>query len=41
MFLEEDAHRGYFDNTDRNLYKDEDLDIPTYLRKGIKIKIKA
>lgn len=40
-FIEMDAHRGYFDNTDRNLYKDEDLDIPTYLRKGIKIKIKA
>lgn len=40
-FIEMDAHRGYFDNTDRNLYKDEDLDVPTYLRKGIKIKIKA
>ena len=32
---------GLFDNTDRNLYNDEDLDVPTYLRKGIKIKIKA
>lgn len=40
-FIEMDAHRGYFDNTDRNLYNDEDLDVPTYLRKGIKIKIKA
>ncbi len=40
-FIEAEAHRGYFDNTDRNLYNDEDLDVPTYLRKGIKIKIKA
>ncbi|MGC6454904.1 MAG: cell division protein FtsZ [Coraliomargaritaceae bacterium] len=40
-FIEENAHRGYFDNTDRNLYNDEDLDVPTYLRKGIKIKIKT
>lgn len=41
IFIEIDEHRGYFDNTDRNLYKEEDLDVPTYLRKGIKIKIKA
>lgn len=41
MFIEVDAQRGYFDKTDRNLYRDEDLDVPTYLRKGIKIKIKA
>jgi cell division protein FtsZ len=40
-FIDDNAHRGYFDNTDRNLYNDEDLDVPTYLRKGIKIKIKA
>ena len=41
MFIEVDAQRGYFEKTDRNLYRDEDLDVPTYLRKGIKIKIKA
>jgi cell division protein FtsZ len=29
--------RGHFDKTDRNLYEGQDLDIPTYLRKGIKI----
>ncbi|MFP4070079.1 MAG: cell division protein FtsZ [Opitutales bacterium] len=40
-FLDLDAQRGYFDKTDRNLYKDEDLDVPTYLRRGIKIKIKV
>ncbi len=40
-FIEAEAQRGYFDKTDRNLYNDEDLDVPTYLRKGIKIKIKV
>jgi cell division protein FtsZ len=40
-FTEVDAQRGYFEKTDRNDYKDEDLDVPTYLRRGIKIKIKA
>ena len=40
-FNEVDAQRGYFDKTDRNDYKDEDLDVPTYLRRGIKIKLKV
>ena len=40
-FNEEDAQRGYFEKTDRNDYKDEDLDVPTYLRRGIKIKLKV
>lgn len=40
-FDEVDAQRGYFDKTDRNDYKDEDLDVPTYLRRGIKIKLKV
>lgn len=39
-FLEVDAQRGYFEKTDRNDYNGEDLDVPTYLRKGIRIKIK-
>jgi cell division protein FtsZ len=39
-FLDVDAQRGYFDKTDRNDYKGEDLDVPTYLRRGIRIKIK-
>jgi cell division protein FtsZ len=29
--------RGHFENTDRNLYEGQDLDVPTYLRKGIKL----
>ncbi len=40
-FLESiDANRGFFDLTEKNLYNGEDLDIPTYLRRGIKILIK-
>jgi cell division protein FtsZ len=31
--------RGYFEKTDRNLFDGQDLDVPTYLRKGIKIAI--
>jgi cell division protein FtsZ len=31
--------RGYFEKTDRNLFDGQDLDVPTYLRKGIKITI--
>jgi len=31
--------RGHFDKTDRNLFDGQDLDVPTYLRKGIKILI--
>jgi cell division protein FtsZ len=29
--------RGYFDKTERHLFEGQDLDVPTYLRKGIKI----
>lgn len=41
LFVDTDAQRGYFDKTDRNLYNDEDLDVPTFMRRGIKIKIKV
>jgi cell division protein FtsZ len=40
-FTDDDAQRGYFQKTDRNDYQGEDLDVPTYLRRGIKIRIKA
>jgi cell division protein FtsZ len=30
-------NRGTFDKSDRNLHEGQDLDVPTYLRKGIKI----
>ena len=35
----EHESRGYFDKTDRNLFEGQDLDVPTYLRKGIKITV--
>jgi cell division protein FtsZ len=31
--------RGHFEKTDRNLFDGQDLDVPTYLRKGIKVVI--
>jgi cell division protein FtsZ len=31
--------RGYFEKTERNLFDGQDLDVPTYLRRGIKISI--
>ena len=31
--------RGHFEKTDRNLFDGHDLDVPTYLRKGIKISL--
>ena len=31
--------RGFFDSTEANLYNGEDLDIPTFLRRGIRIQL--
>lgn len=36
---EAQENRGSFDKSDRNLFEGQDLDIPTYLRKGIKISV--
>ena len=38
-FNQIEEQRGYFEKTDRNEYKGEDLDVPTYLRRGIKIRL--
>lgn len=38
-FVRKEEQRGYFDNTERNLYDGQDLDVPTYLRRGIRITI--
>lgn len=38
QFIDRDADRGYFVKTDHNEYGGEDLDVPTFMRKGIKIK---
>ena len=35
----EGESRGHFEKTDRNLFDGHDLDVPTYLRKGIKISL--
>lgn len=32
-------NRGSFDKTDRNLFEGQDLDVPTFLRKGIKVMV--
>jgi cell division protein FtsZ len=32
-------NRGTFDKSDRNLFEGQDLDVPTYLRKGIKVSV--
>ena len=32
-------NRGSFDKSDRNLFEGQDLDVPTYLRKGIKVAV--
>lgn len=33
------ANRGLFDKSDRNLFEGQDLDVPTYLRRGIKVTV--
>lgn len=40
-FKQLEEERGYFEKTDRNEYQGEDLDVPTYLRRGIKIKLRT
>ena len=39
LFAQEEQ-RGYFDNTERNIYDGVDLDVPTYMREGIRINLK-
>lgn len=39
LFVAEEEQRGFFDNTDRNLFDGEDLDVPTYLRRGVRISL--
>jgi cell division protein FtsZ len=40
LFVDGDVERGYFTKTDRNDYGGEDLDVPTFMRRGIKIRLK-
>ena len=39
MFSSDEEQRGEFNKTERNFYEGEDLDVPTYLRRGIKINL--
>lgn len=39
-FLAEEEQRGYFDKTERNVFDGEDLDVPTFLRRGIRVAVK-
>ena len=36
-FVEEELKRGYFESTPQNFYYGEDLDIPSFIRKRVKI----
>ncbi len=38
-FVGEDEQRGFFDQTERKFFEGEDLDVPTYLRRGVKIQL--
>lgn len=40
-FNQEQETRGFFQKTAENLFDGEDLDIPTYYRRGIKIQLEA
>jgi cell division protein FtsZ len=33
------VQRGLFEKSERNFYGDEDLDVPTFLRKGVRIRV--
>ena len=39
-FIDKEEDRGYFVDSSTTLYKGINLDRPTYLRKGIKVKFK-
>ncbi|MGF1449942.1 MAG: cell division protein FtsZ [Opitutales bacterium] len=39
IFAAEREQRGYFDRTERNLFNGADLDVPTYLRRGLRIPV--
>ena len=39
-FMQTENQRGIFgDHDNRNIYEGEDLDVPTYLRRGVKIAV--
>ena len=40
LFLANDEQRGIFEDTEPNEYAGEDLDVPTFLRRGVKVALK-
>jgi cell division protein FtsZ len=38
-FVSQGHVRGFFDTSDKNAFQGEDLDVPTYLRRGIKLSL--
>lgn len=38
-FVADDEQRGIFEKTERNLFEGEDLDVPTYLRRNLRIAL--
>ncbi len=40
-FEQEQENRGFFQKTAENLFDGQDLDVPTYLRRGIRIQLEA
>ena len=38
-FMQMSKQRGFFEDTEPNLYRGEDLDVPTFMRKNIKIPL--
>ncbi|QYY35771.1 cell division protein FtsZ [Ruficoccus sp. ZRK36] len=39
MFVSEEEQRGYFEKTERNIFEGEDLDVPTFMRRGVRIAV--
>lgn len=39
LTLGEHETRGTFEKSDRNLFEGQDLDVPTYLRQGLKLHL--
>ncbi|MEM9227026.1 MAG: hypothetical protein AAGA45_03575, partial [Verrucomicrobiota bacterium] len=39
LFVSEEEQRGFFEKTERNVFEGEDLDVPTFLRRGVRIAV--
>lgn len=39
LFVSEDEQRGFFNQSERTMFEDEDLDVPTWLRRGVKVPL--